>query len=74
MKKQTKILLTILFVLFIGVFVFSGIKLYSIIHEYRVDRQMYNGLSGQYVTNAGERRGRSGQRRAQRSLPHLRGF
>ena len=55
MKKQTKILLTILFVLFIGVFVFSGIKHYSIIHEYRVDRQMYNGLSGQYVTNAGEK-------------------
>ncbi len=52
MKKQTRILLTILFVLFIGIFIFSGFKLYSIIHEYRVDRQMYNGLSGQYVTNA----------------------
>lgn len=55
MKKQTRILLTILFALFTCVFVFSGFKLYSIIHEYRVDRQMYNGLSGQYVNSAGEK-------------------
>lgn len=52
MKKQTKIILTILCVVFLGVFVFSGYKLYSIIHEYKVAEKMYNGLSGQFVTQS----------------------
>ena len=54
MKKQTKILLTILCLVFLGVFAFSGYKLYSIIHEYKVAERMYNGLSGEYVTPSGK--------------------
>ena len=54
MKKQTRILLTVLCVVFLCVFAFSGYKLYSIIHEYRVDQQMYNGLSGNVVTQNGK--------------------
>lgn len=50
MKKTTKTLLTILCVVFICVFAFSGYKLYSIIHEYKVSERMYNGLSGQFVS------------------------
>ncbi|MGM9587740.1 MAG: class B sortase [Candidatus Limivicinus sp.] len=55
MKKYTKILLSILCVIFLGVFVFSGYKLYSIIHEYRADQKLYSGLSGEFVTqNSGD--------------------
>ena len=50
MKKQTRILLTILCIVFLCVFAFSGYKLYSIIHEYNAAKRMYNGLSGEYVT------------------------
>ena len=50
MKKQTRFFLTILCMVFLCVFAFSGYKLYSIIHEYRVDQQKYNGLSGEFVT------------------------
>ena len=42
MKKQTRFFLTILCMVFLCVFAFSGYKLYSIIHEYRVDQQKYN--------------------------------
>ena len=52
MKKQTRILLTILCIVFLCVFAFSGYKLYSIIHEYSAAKRMYNGLSGEYVTQA----------------------
>ena len=52
MKKQTKILLTVLCAVFLCVFAFSGYKLYSIIHEYKVAERMYNGLSGTYVSQA----------------------
>ncbi len=50
MKKSVKILLTVLCVLFVCIFAFSGYKLYSIMHEYKVAEKMYDGLSGQYVT------------------------
>ena len=50
MKKQTRFFLTILCMVFLCVFAFSGYKLYSIIHEYRLDQQKYNGLSGEFVT------------------------
>ena len=50
MKKQTRILLIVLCVVFLCVFAFSGYKLYSIIHEYKVAERMYNGLSGTYVS------------------------
>lgn len=49
-KKPLKIVLTVLCIVFVCVFVFSGYKLYSTIHEYKVAEKMYNGLSGQFVT------------------------
>ena len=49
MKKQTRILLTILCLVFLSVFLFSGYKLYSIMHEYNTAKRMYNGLSGEFV-------------------------
>ncbi len=52
MKKSVKVLLFILAAVFTGVFLFSGYKLYSIMHDYKVSEQKYNSLSNQYVTNA----------------------
>lgn len=49
MKKQTRILLTVLCLVFLSVFAFSGYKLYSIMHEYNTAKRMYNGLSGEFV-------------------------
>lgn len=51
MKKPLKIILSILFVVFICVFAFSGYKLYSTLHEYKVAEKMYDGLSSQFVTS-----------------------
>ena len=50
MKKQTRILLTVLCLVFLCVFAFSGYKLYSIMHEYNAAKRMYNGLSGEFVS------------------------
>lgn len=50
MKKSLKIILTILCIVFVCVFAFSGYKLYSTLHEYKVAERMYDGLSGQFVT------------------------
>lgn len=50
MKKSLKIILTILCIVFVCVFAFSGYKLYSTLHEYKVAEKMYDGLSGQFVT------------------------
>ena len=52
MKKSVKALLFILAAVFTGVFLFSGYKLYSIMHDYKVSEQKYNSLSDQYVTSA----------------------
>ena len=54
MKKQTRILLTVLCLVFLSVFAFSGYKLYSIMHEYNTAKRMYNGLSGEFVTQAAD--------------------
>ena len=51
MKKSVKILLTVLCLIFVGIFAFSGYKLYSIIHEYKVAENKYNDLSSQFVNS-----------------------
>ena len=52
MKKPIKILLSVLFVIFACVFVFSGYKLYTILHGYKVAENLYDGISSKYVTTA----------------------
>ena len=64
MKKPVKILLIILCVIFLCIFGFSGYKLYSIMHEYKVAADTYNNLSGQFVTV-----GPSADRSAQQKTP-----
>ena len=56
MKKSVKILLSILCVIFVCIFAFSGYKLYSIIHEYKVAEKTYSGLSDK-VVSTGNRKG-----------------
>lgn len=51
MKKPIKVLLTILCVLFVAIFAFSGYKLYTIMHEYKVAEDTYNSLSSQFVSS-----------------------
>ena len=64
MKKSVKVLLVILCAVFLGIFGFSGYKLYSIMHEYKVAADTYNNLSGQFVTV-----GPSADRSAQQKTP-----
>lgn len=52
MSKVLRTLLIILCILFTGVFIFSGYKLYTILHDYKVAAEKYDGLSGQYVSSA----------------------
>lgn len=54
MKKSVKLLLTILCAVLVAVFAFSGYKLYSIIHEYKVADNMYNNLNSNFVTAGGK--------------------
>lgn len=51
MKKSVKILLTVLCLIFVGIFAFSGYKLYSIIHEYKVAENVYDNLSNKFVNS-----------------------
>ncbi len=51
MKKSVKILLTVLCLIFVGIFAFSGYKLYSIIHEYKVAEKVYDNLSNKFVNS-----------------------
>ncbi len=51
MKKSVKILLTVLCLIFVGIFAFSGYKLYSIMHEYKVAENKYNDLSNRFVNS-----------------------
>ncbi len=57
MKKSVKILLSILCVAFVCVFAFSGYKLYSIMHEYKVSEGKYNDLNSKFVTAGGKNSG-----------------
>ena len=50
-KDKTTLLLTVLSVVLIAVFLFSGYKLISTLLEYRKATTMYNGLTGEFVSN-----------------------
>ena len=49
MKPGVKVLLFFLCAVFVGVFAFSGWKLYSILHAYKVAERQYDSLSERYV-------------------------
>lgn len=49
MSGAVKVLLFFLCAVFIGVFAFSGYKLYSILHAYKVAERQYDSLSERYV-------------------------
>lgn len=49
MKKPVRILLAFLCAVFVGVFAFSGYKLFTILHAYRVAERQYDSLSDRYV-------------------------
>ena len=49
MKRGVRILLFFLCAVFLGVFAFSGWKLYSILHAYKVAERQYDSLSERYV-------------------------
>ena len=49
MSKTVKTLIIILIIIFIGVFLFSGYKIYSTLHEYHVAEKQYDDLSSAYV-------------------------
>lgn len=51
MKKKTKGLIIVLLCVLLVVMLFSGYKLYSIVHEYRVAQRAYNKLSDQFVSD-----------------------
>ena len=52
MKPAARILLLFLCAIFVGVFAFSGYKLYSILHGYRSSERQYSDLSDRYTTAA----------------------
>ena len=52
MKKKTKGLIIVLLCILSVVMLFSGYKLYSIVHEYRVAQRAYNRLSNQFVSDS----------------------
>ena len=49
MNGGTRVLLLCLCAVFVGVFAFSGYKLYSIMHAYKVSERQYDSLSERYV-------------------------
>ena len=50
MNKTVKILLIVLCVVCVGVFCFSGYKLFSTLNEYRVAQRSYDKMSEQFVS------------------------
>ena len=50
MNKTVKILLVILCIVCLGVFLFSGYKLFSKLSEYKAAQKSYEKMSEQYVT------------------------
>ncbi len=50
MKKSVKVLLIVLCVVCVGVFCFSGYKLFSTLNEYKIAQRSYDKLSEQYVS------------------------
>ena len=51
MNRFLRSLLIFLCVVFTGILAYSGYRLYDIMHTYKVSKDMYNQLSGQYVSN-----------------------
>lgn len=51
-KKTSNVLLFILCAVFVGVFAFSGYKLFTIVHGYKSSERQYNNLSDRYVAAA----------------------
>ena len=49
MKKSVKVLLFFLCAIFVGVFAFSGYKLFTIMHGYKASEKTYSNLSERYV-------------------------
>ena len=49
MKTSVKVLLLVLCAIFVGVFAFSGYKLYTIMHGYKSAERTYSSLSDRYV-------------------------
>lgn len=49
MKKKTKKVLSVIFVILLLILLFSGYKLFTMMHEYVNSRRVYNSLSSQYV-------------------------
>ena len=54
MKKPVKIVLIVLCVIFLSIFVYSGYKLISTLHEYKVAEDTYNKISSDYVSTKKE--------------------
>lgn len=52
MRKGVRFLLFFLCAIFVGVFAFSGYKLYSIMHAYKVAERQYDSLTERYVAPA----------------------
>ena len=50
MKKPVKIVLIVLCVIFLLIFVYSGYKLISTLHEYKFAEDTYNKISSDYVS------------------------
>lgn len=50
MKKPVKIALIVLCVIFLSIFVYSGYKLISTLHEYKVAEDTYNKISSDFVS------------------------
>ena len=50
MKKSVKIILVAVCCVFLAVFLVSGFKVYSILHEYKVAENMYSDLNDKFVT------------------------
>ena len=60
MKKFLRVVLFLLCLIFAGVFVYSGYRLYDIWNTYHTSKTMYNSLSSEYVSTQSAQ-GHSGQ-------------
>jgi len=69
MKKSVKILLFVLCAVFAGVFLFSGYKLFTIIHGYKSSERQYNNLSNRYVAAAPSATPEAEQEEKQEEVP-----
>ena len=61
MKKSIKILLIVLCVVFLAIFAYSGYKLISTLHEYKVAEDAYNKMSSDFVSTKKDNNKNSGK-------------